>query len=541
MSKKSERLFQALSDIREETVDEVAEVPKRKIRWKRWVALAAVLAVIIMGGRLLPRMGGSSGNPGAGGGGADGGSTFMSYAGPVFPLTLREENSNITAERDITLDFAPWVPQWVSNEEEAASRDEAFREDVLKRYNEWYPEGGRYVTSDDILVTDAYTLTNSSGTDQTVKILYPFASILRYLEHDRPVLTVDGVETDAVLHAGGYCGSFMGAIGSETLGSLNLKDIESWEGYKAVLADGSYQENALSEFQDLSGIDVIVYAFTNPWGEKESTERPNPSIRIMADMDYDKTTMLTYGFNSGSMDMENGKRGAGFSIPQENSRDSGRSYYFIVLGEDIQNMTIRAYDTGGFDTEKEIEGGVDVQRYETNLDAVLRELVMVDMWERSNGIAEGLLSAGVDREMYYELFCNELTAYGLISENPVERYSDGMLDSMDFYGEERVFYLEAEVTIPANGTVTVCAEIEKSASYDFFCAHTENQGVSGYDMVTELGSNLSCGRQTARLEDRGQIEIVRQNFGFHLETGVKTVSLLPEQEHYYLEVKRAGE
>ena len=81
----------------------------------------------------------------------------------------------------------------------------------------------------------------------------------------------------------------------------------------------------------------------------------------------------------------------------------------------------------------------------------------------------------------------------------------------------------------------------KEGSYDFACAHTENQGIYGYDMVTKLGSNLECASQTAVLEDRGQIEIVRQNFGFDLENGVNEVALDPNQEHYYLEVKRLSE
>ena len=80
--------------------------------------------------------------------------------------------------------------------------------------------------------------------------------------------------------------------------------------------------------------------------------------------------------------------------------------------------------------------------------------------------------------------------------------------------------------------------MNKEESADFYCTHTENRGVSGYDLVTSLGSNLTCTRQTATLEDRGQIEIVRQNFGFDLENGVKTVALDLNTEHYYLEVKR---
>ena len=57
--------------------------------------------------------------------------------------------------------------------------------------------------------------------------------------------------------------------------------------------------------------------------------------------------------------------------------------------------------------------------------------------------------------------------------------------------------------------------------------------------MTTLGSNLTCTGQTAILEDRGQIEIVRQNFGFDLEAGIKSAALDLGTEHYYLEVKRA--
>lgn len=102
---------------------------------------------------------------------------------------------------------------------------------------------------------------------------------------------------------------------------------------------------------------------------------------------------------------------------------------------------------------------------------------------------------------------------------------------------KRVFYLEAEVTVPAGGSVRLTAETLKEGSCDYHCAHTENQGVYGYDMVTRLGSNLACTGQTAVLEDRGQIEIVRQNFGFDPERGVTLVELDPNQEQYYLEVK----
>ncbi len=43
--------------------------------------------------------------------------------------------------------------------------------------------------------------------------------------------------------------------------------------------------------------------------------------------------------------------------------------------------------------------------------------------------------------------------------------------------------------------------------------------------------------QTARLEDRGRIEIIRQNFGFDIENGIDEVELDTQEPHYYLEVR----
>lgn len=552
MSGKSERLFACMNGISDRVIDEAGEespIRHRRFRWKRWTALAAALALVIgLGSQLLPRMGGGT-SGGAGGSGSEGTSTFMSYAGPVFPLTLREENAAVTAQRELTLDFAPWVPVWISNEESVASRDwltGAERQELLDDYNEWYPEGGRYQSSTDILVTDSYTLVNSSDADQTVTVLYPFASSLRDLWEDRPVLTADGQEKETVLYAGGYSGGFMGVWGGtlfteESEGSVNLDQLTSWEGYKALLSDGSYLERTLGGYPDLTGVPVTVYEFTDPWGPERDEDNgiPNPTIRVEFDLDYSETVVLSYGFNGIRTDEEAGRMAQQFSIPRPGYRDYGRSYYLIVLGEDIQNLTTQGYNTGGWDTTKTVETGVTVRRYESSLDAALRTVAGLEFqdWQEDQA-GEDSRMAGVDFEMYYGLFCEYLASYGLLAEEPVERYDQGWLEFTDFESVDRVFYLEAEVTLPAGGSVELAAEMVKKGSYDFYCAHTENQGVYGYDLVTQLGSNLICTAQTATLEDRGQIEIVRQNLGFDLEEGVKTVALDGEREHYCLEVRR---
>ena len=124
--------------------------------------------------------------------------------------------------------------------------------------------------------------------------------------------------------------------------------------------------------------------------------------------------------------------------------------------------------------------------------------------------------------------------------NRLEKYNMAWLEDMvqDITVVDRVCWVTAQVTIPAGGSVTVTASMAKGDSYDFYCGHTENQGVSGYDLVTALGSNLTFTGQTAALTGWEEMEIVRQNFGFDPENGVTSVTLDPGEEHYYLEVRR---
>ena len=516
MSKQSERLLVQLGEIRAETVDEADEpVPgqqRKRPAWKRWAAMAAGLAIVLFTTGVLtgviPLLGGNASNAGVNPPGS-GPTTFMSYAGPVFPLTLREADSGLTAQREITLDFAPWMPVTGNG---------------YQRY------------STDILVTDAYTLTNTSTEDKTVSVLYPFTGALYELAERTPTLTANGVELNAVLHAGGYSGGFQDAYGGSEGHRLNLDQLNSWEEYRALLSDGRYQRLALGEYPDLSGVPVTVYRFFDYYGPEpdEKAGYPNPSIRAGFELDYDRTTVLSYGFNGAGYDRENGTMIQEFSIPNPFNPWYGDSYYLIVVGDDIRNLTTGAYVTGGTDAgTKKLEGaGASVERYASDLETALHTAAEL-MYSRNERLQKG----EADFEMYFGLLKEFLCSYGVLSEKPAERYDTGWLEDLDVDVVDRVFYLEAEITVPAGGRVQLTAEMTKKGSYDFYCTHSENQGVYGYDLVTELGSDLICTGQLATIEDRGLIEIVRQNFGFDLENGVRTVDLDPAQEHYYLEVR----
>lgn len=547
---KREELYDAITDVRDELVDEAGRVApvKKPVNWKKWGGIAAAAALVIGAGGwwAVNNIGGMNFAPGAsaGGGGHDGSTVFMSYAGPVFPLTALEGGEDLTVERHVTYDFSPWIKYWWSNEDEAGSRTgltEEEQQHVLETYNEWYPEGGRYRSTTDLLVTDSYTLTNSTEEVETVTVLYPFVSFLYGLYEDMPVLTANGTELDTVACAGGYSGGFQGVEGSDDDEQLlNLHQLNSWEQYRDLLSDGRYLARALGEYPDLSDVPVIVYRFSDYYGPEpdEKAGHPNPSIRAGFDLDYDRTTVLSYGFHGMSWNEEAGTMIQEFSIPRPYNPWYGEPYYLFVVGDDIRNLTVGGYVTGGTDSgTKTLDGcGVNVERYTTDLESALRTAAELMYGERAR-LADPDRPAQPDFEMYFGLMKDFLLSYGLLAENGIERYHTGWLEELDFANVNRVFYLEAEITVPAGESVVVEARFVKEPSYDFYCADTENKGVYGYDMVTRLGSSLVFTEQSAETVNTEEVEIVRQNYGFDWENGVNQVTLDQSVEHYYLEVR----
>ena len=103
--------------------------------------------------------------------------------------------------------------------------------------------------------------------------------------------------------------------------------------------------------------------------------------------------------------------------------------------------------------------------------------------------------------------------------------------------QQRVLYLAVPVTIPAGNTLELTFTLWKEPSFDYGCSGSENVGLQGYDLVTRLGSTLDFTAQTAALVHTEAIELVRDNFGFDLASGVTEAKLDPEAEHYYLEIR----
>lgn len=532
MSKESFRLLEAMSALPDHLVDqfapEAAERPEQKSgtrsggknrsaprlgqrrRWVRWAAAAAACLCLAagLGLHFLPRMGSSAG---AGGAAGEEGAVFQSYAGPVLPLTLSEATEAVTAERTLTWDFAPWEKVWISNEEEAdrSGLTGTDRQELLADLSGTWPEGGRYERSTDVQVTDAYTLTNTTDEDQLLTLRYPFTASLRTLAEETPVLTAGEEALDTTLVAGQ----------SETY-------LSSWADCEALLAQGTVGET------DLSGVAVTVYRFTDPYGPEESEAAPNPSLQVRFSLDYDATAILSFGFQGGSYDREAGEMCQTFSISQPGEKSYRRERMLIVLGEDVEDLRVTGTVSGGADSAPLDGCGVTVERCESDLSAVLEELE-APLWEA--------LSGSYDRDLFFRCLAQTLQE---ALETPGWTWQQGAVDLTDLGSQvltaDRVCYLEAPVTVPAGGSLTLTASLTKAASHDYAGGGGET-GLRGYDLVTTLGSNLRFTRQEAVLEDRGLVEIVEQNLGFDLAAGIRRVELSLDEPHYYLTVRARAE
>ena len=520
---RAERLFQALGLVDPALVEEALAVRRRAVSWRRWGTLAACLVLAVGLGFGWRATGGfdgygtgmsGGGNAGASGdapadsgsagsgesGGVEDGITFLSYAGPVLPLTTEETAAGLTAERTVTWDFAPGA----------------------------YPDGEPRQWGAE--VTDAYVLRNFTEEEITVTALYPFAG--KFSELALPVVTVDGAAAEPSLHAGPYSGGFQSTIGAETPDTMNLADLDSWTEFKALLESGAYQEQALGAYPVLD-IPVTVYELSDFEAPRETY--PAATQAVSFSIDPERTAVLTYGING--LEQDGTFRRYSCFVP-DGKRNEPDQKLLIVLGEDIGDYVLQGYQDGGCDPGEEI-GGVSctVTRSGTTLDAAL-DRACADCLTRygEDWVTE---DGPVTFEMYRGAAAELLAQYGLLSGASMDRYADGRLDDMlmETLHQDRVLYLRFPVTVPAGGSARVECAFWKEPSFDFGCSGSENAGLQGYDLATRLGSGLAFTRQSAALVNPENVEITGQNFGFDLEGGVSSVELDLEREHYYLEIR----
>ena len=328
-------------------------------------------------------------------------------------------------------------------------------------------------------------------------------------------------------------------------GSVNIKSLDSFEGYQGLLSSDDYLNSAFDTFPELNQT-AYVYRL-HDFVYSETTEDVNPTLSMDFYIDYEKTTVFSYGMNGASWDHESGycsRRKGGIEYrpnasPEVRHPDDG---YVILLGEDLESYTLQGYRDGGCDEGEELNDvSCTITRYETTLGEIMYDLLEVSRGDTLRQM-ESQLSGKVDvdgmpaTDLYMGLTAELLYSYSPIGDAPKERYSTGMLEDIfsAVYTNRRVIYLSFDVTIPAGESVKVEVLQTKDASMDYV---GKDKGKDGYDMATQLGSNLVFTGQTASISNYDAIEIVHQNFGFDLAGGITSVHLDLNEPHYYLEVR----
>lgn len=523
---KAQRLFQVLGLIDEELIDEAwtyspaARKPSRtrQAPWLRGVAVAACCVLVctfgffylVTGGfrgmgsaapeTAAPETAGDSADAGSATseeaeGNSSGGSAanFLSYAGPVLPLTTLESDTGLTAERALTFDFTPGT------------------------YDDGSPRqwGAQ--------VTDRYTLTTPTDSDRTITALYPVTGSFAGLASMAPQLAVNGIPAEATLYGGGYAGTF-GDENDRDGSTYNLAGPYSWEDYAALVSDEGYLTDALGDGPDLS-TPVIVYRFSDFSAPHETYRAATQAVEFT--IDESTTTILSYGFNGLSLDAQTGWRRYDYFVPDGIRKESNLKV-LVVLGEDISSYTLQGYSNGACETA--IDGVTcTVTRQETTLEDVLQELCRTELAQYTNQTQWPELSQ-LPLELHVKAAAELLMEYGLLSDAPMDRYTDGRLD--DLLGEalfmDRVLYLAVPVSVPAGGSAELSVTFWKEPSYDFAGSGTGREGLQDFGVLTTAGSNLDFSSQTAALVNDGGVEIWEDDF-----------SLVPEGDAVSLDLSRA--
>lgn len=462
--------------LKEAEVSQRKKTPRRG--WLRWTAVAACAGILVGLGAQLFR-----GNQNAAPQGMPGKehTGYLSYAGPILPLCIPESMESITARRELTLDFS-------------------------------------HGQKNQCQVTDVYTISNKGTAEAHITLEYPYADNLR--NTDRPTVFVNGEETD-----------FETAVGE----SLGLSDsVNRWEQYQTALADGAYLQRAL-EPVSLSEEMAVVYFVTEPT-QVRLDEPGAPTVNLQFRQD-EETTVLSYGFNGGVYGDADSWQGRSFFLPRQESGNAEQLRCLIVLGGDIQQLTVQGYTDGGLTGSRD-DLTAAVTRQELPLAQVL-SLALEDLyrqWETNEG--ESWPPEGISGEACMAQVQRALPEF---LEKTREGSDTGELEMLFSHVSvgRRVLYCGLTLDIPAGETVELTVCYPKKGSFDYPGMGGDREGVCGFDMVTG-NTLLQLTEQRVQVLPGEGLEITEQSFGLDPENGQYQATLDPRQQHFMLEIRKVS-
>lgn len=418
---------------------------------------------------------------------ADNGMEYDAYMGPVMPLHLMERPDGLTAVRSVTYDFAS--------------------------YSDSAPEIYRIHTD----VTDAYMLTNHTDVDMTVTAVYPFKAKLQDMDWLVPTINADGEILETTLTVGGDLRN--GAL------------MDSGEKLIGVLDDGTYMEEAFDKALTLD-MPCVVYSIGNL--KYDGEVGGEITLEFGFHMDPEQNRVLMYNVRSFGYREKSGK----FSVQMDVMHDLYNGpMHIILLDQDIGEYTLQGYSTAHCKEGTEVDGfTAEVTRTETTLGEWMASEIDWANWKKIYNDGQRLCIAyGLTDAQMQHYAADQMVEEEYI--NPIANGQIVMLDdliSTTLYAD-RMLYLTFPVTVPAGETVNVTAELVKYASSSHY---GKNRDSHGYDLMTELGSELTFAEQTASVVNTEHVEFLDGNFGFDIENGVTEVILEPAVQHYWMRVAK---
>ena len=407
---------------------------------------------------------------------------FQDYAGPILPMTSLSGGENVTAQRNVTLDFGNF---------ENPTRDPVA-----------YPNT--------VIVTDSYDLTNTSQQDVTMDLVVGVEAQFTDQPERIPTITVDGETVSGVLYPStGYLGAmvegsnykeYAASYTNTDLLSIAMADTPQWDVPVKVyhFYDMSYEAPDDQEY-------LLNVAF---WYGEET----NLWVPIYYMQDFDQKNRVEHLF---------------FHLDGE--------AWLYVIGDDLVDMRITC--TTPYDREAIPEGEQSGFHYELE---TYESTFMECLWKHAQEYEyESYLELSpvvdmVTPEMLFTGAMKRIVGTWFQESADTIRLMDDIFHHV--YAAERMLYWVFPVEIPAGETVNVTASYAQETSCDYLTP----QNREGFDMATTLGSNLQFTGQTVTAVNTQFIAIGEegkaQNFGFDFAKGITTVELDMKTDRYYLDI-----
>lgn len=444
-----EDLYNSITDLPDDMVEQARSYHFRKIPWKRITALAAALAICLGLGamatldwsllpwpsRLEEAPTGEDGLKSPAETPAEIAAGPESYAGPVLPLTVW--GGELAAERTITVDLT------------------------------------EYHLAD---ITDQYVLTNETDSDQNVTLLYPVVGSFTSPADILPTLTVDGEPIETELKAGDYVGGF-----HNTDGTVAQTPDEMWnlfhgsyaEDYSQCLTDETYLQNALAEYT-LPDNPVVVYTIDLP---EDAAQQVEFTCTVP-----DGVVVIPLGYRMGG------------------SEGRQHSYTFMKRHSSIAELLV----LGGDIADPALDGAA-YTRTESTLGDRLLQAVSYPLGYQPD------FETVADRaspELIARCAARWMEAYGPFGETPAIRYQVGLETELleEPRTATRLFFTAVEVTVPAHGSITLEAALKKEASFNYGEPEEE------YELWTQSGTGLTLNSQLLNLEHTDGLDIWSYDF-----------------------------